>query len=72
VTRDAFGTAAAAFLVGANCGAVPVAISAISGNNCAVVKVNTFEAFDPSRLLRSSSDFDDEDEASRLARCARN
>jgi hypothetical protein len=72
VTRDAFGTGTAEFLVCANCGVVPVAISEISGNTYAVVNVNTFEAFDPSRLLRSSSDFDDEDEATRLARRARN
>ena len=72
VSPYAFGTRTATFHVCANCGAVPFVTSEIEGHRYAVVNVNAFENFDPSRLRRGSADFEGEDTSSRLARRARN
>ncbi len=72
VSKYAFGTETAAFHVCARCGAVPLVTSEIDGHLYAVVNVNTFEGFDPSRLHRASASFDGEDVQSRLARRSKN
>jgi hypothetical protein len=72
VSKYAFGTETAAFHVCARCGAVPLVTSEIDGRLYAVVNVNTFEGFDPSRLNRAGASFDGEDVQSRLARRSRN
>jgi len=68
----AFGTGTAAFHVCANCGIVPVVTSRLDGREYAVVSVNAFEGVEPSLLRRAPISFDDEDEATRLARRKRN
>ena len=72
VSRYAFGTHTASFLVCARCGVVPVVTSEVEGRLHAVVSVNALEDVDPSRIRRSPVSFDGEDEDSRLARRARN
>lgn len=72
VSRYAFGTRTADFLVCAHCGAVPAAVSRIEGRLYAVVNVNTFERLDPARIQRAPSSLDGETEAARLARRQRN
>jgi len=54
------------------CGVVPFVVSTIEGRLYAVVNVNTFEEFDPSSLLRVTTNFDGEDSGSRLDRRKRN
>ena len=71
VSRYAFGTKTADFHICATCGAVPVVTSDIDEKTYAVVNVNTFERLDPSILRRTATNFDGEDEATRLARRAR-
>jgi hypothetical protein len=68
VSRYAFGTQTAEFLVCARCGVVPVVISEIDERLYAVVNVNVFENVVPSLIRRTSGSFDGEDAASRLAR----
>jgi len=51
---------------------VPLVTSEIANHLYAVVNVNVFENVDPSRLRRTSADFEGEDVESRLARRARN
>lgn len=72
VSSYAFGTRTALFHVCSRCGIVPVVTSRIEGRLYAVVSVNTFENVDPARLKQAPADFDGEDEATRLARRARN
>ena len=72
VSAYAFGTGTAEFHVCSRCGAVPVVSSRIDGHRYAVVNVNAFDDVDRSRLRRAAVSFDGEDEASRLARRARN
>ncbi|MHB8678902.1 MAG: GFA family protein [Rudaea sp.] len=72
VSAYRFGTKTAEFHVCATCGGVPVVTSEIDGNVYAVVNVNTFENLDSSLLQHTSITLDDEDEAARLARRARN
>ncbi|MFL6547399.1 MAG: GFA family protein [Povalibacter sp.] len=72
VSRYAFGTRTAEFHVCSDCGVPPVVTSTIEGKVYAVVNVNTFEGIEPSLLKRSSASFDDESEATRLARRQRN
>jgi hypothetical protein len=72
VSRYAFGTGNAAFQVCARCGIVPVVTGLIDGTLYAVVNVNSFEGVDPSLIRRESANFDNEDEAARLARWKRN
>ena len=66
-----FATGTAEFHVCSNCGVVPFVTSEIEGTLRAVVNVNTFEGVDPGTFVESTSDFDGEDVASRLARRAR-
>jgi hypothetical protein len=68
VSKYAFGTETATFHVCARCGAVPLVTSEVASRLYAVVNVNTFEGFDPSRLRRATTNFDGEDMQSRLAR----
>ena len=68
VSRYAFGTETATFHICARCGVVPLATSEIASHLYAVVNVNTFAGFDPSRLRRVTTTFDDEHIESRLAR----
>ncbi|HSC24038.1 MAG TPA: hypothetical protein VLG08_10015 [Casimicrobiaceae bacterium] len=72
VSRYEFGTRTATFHVCTRCGVVPVVTSDIRGRRYAVVNANAFEGVDPSRLRRSSTNFDDEDADARLARRERN
>jgi hypothetical protein len=72
VTRYAFGTKTAEFHICAVCGIVPLVISRMDGRDYAVVNVNTFDGVDPALLQRTGVSFDDEDEATRLARRRRN
>jgi hypothetical protein len=68
VSRYAFGTRTAEFLVCADCGVAPLVISRIDGHDYAVVNVNTFTDVDRSLLQLQTVDFEGEDEAERLAR----
>lgn len=68
VSRYAFGTRTAEFLVCTRCGIVPVATSLIEGRRFAVVNVNTFDDVAPALLQRSAADFDGEESDARLAR----
>lgn len=72
VSKYLFGTKTATFYVCSRCGATPVVASEIGDRLYAVVNVNTFEDFDPSRIRRTSADFEGEEVESRLARRSRN
>jgi len=72
VSRYAFGTRTAEFHICARCGVVPVVSSRIGERLYAVVSVNAFENVPPGMLRHASASFDGEDEASRLARRAKN
>jgi hypothetical protein len=72
VSRYAFGTRTADFLVCGHCGAVPVVTSRIEGRLYAVVSVNALENVDPAMLKRGPVSFEGEDGPARLARRARN
>ncbi|MBG9388625.1 GFA family protein [Caenimonas aquaedulcis] len=72
VSRYAFGTKTATFHICSECGVVPVVTSEIDGKLYAVVSVHAFEGVDPALLRHAPASFDGEDEASRLARRARN
>lgn len=67
VSRYAFGTRTAEFLVCRRCGAVPVCISRIEGRLHAVVNVNTLEAPTPA-FERAAVSFDGEATEARLRR----
>jgi hypothetical protein len=72
VSRYAFGTATAQFVVCANCGAVPLVTSRIDDRVHAVVNVNTFDGIEPARISISPASFDGEEVGDRLARRKRN
>jgi hypothetical protein len=72
VSRYSFGTRTAVFHVCAGCGAVPVVTSEIDGRTYAVVSVNALDGAEQLRITRTSVSFNGEDEATRLARRARN
>jgi hypothetical protein len=72
VSKYVFGTETAAFHICNRCGAVPIVTSEIAGHLYAVVNVNTFEDFDPSRLRRATASYGGEDIESRLARRRKN
>jgi hypothetical protein len=72
VSRYAFGTETAEFLICARCGIVPVVTSRIDGRVYAVVSVNAFENVDPSLLRRAPMSFAGEQTDSRLERRKRN
>ena len=72
VSRYSFGTSTAVFHVCAVCGAVPVVTSQIEGRTYAVVSVNAFDGVEQLRIARAPVSFEGEDEATRLARRARN
>jgi hypothetical protein len=67
-----FGTGTAQFHLCTTCGVVPVVTSTIAKQVYGVVNVNAFEGVDARLLNRASTSFDGEDEASRLARRAKN
>ena len=68
VSRYAFGTKTASFLICSRCGVAPVVTSRIDGRLYAVVNVNTFDGVEPSLLRRVPATFDGESEDARLAR----
>jgi hypothetical protein len=72
VSRYAFGTGTATFLVCATCGSVPIVTSDIDGRTYAVVNVNTLENVDPAWLVRAPASFGSETLDARLARRQRN
>lgn len=72
LSKYTFGTRTAEFYVCSCCGAVPFVVSAIEDHLYAVVNVNTFEGIDPSSFVRTGTDFEGEDTASRLERRTRN
>jgi hypothetical protein len=72
VSKYVFGTETATFHVCTRCGTVPIVTSEIANHLYAVVNVNAFENFDPSRLRRATASFDGEDIDSRLARRCKN
>ena len=71
VSRYAFGTRTAEFLVCSRCGVIPAVTSQIDGRLYAVVNVNTFENVDPAIVRRAPSNFEGEDTETRLARRTR-
>lgn len=66
-----FGTRTAQFHICRGCGIVPVVTSRIDGHLYAVVSVNAFENVVPELLQPAAATFDNETEATRLARRAR-
>jgi hypothetical protein len=72
VSRYAFGSETAEFHICSRCGVVPVVTSTIDANLYAVVNVNTFQGTDASLVKRAASDFEGEEQGSRLARRKRN
>ena len=67
-----FGTRTAEFHVCAVCGVVPFVTSEIDGSLYAVVNIATFEGNESRTFEVSGTDFDGEDEVSRLARRQQN
>ena len=74
VSRYAFGTHTAEFLVCATCGVVPVVTSQIDDHLYAVVSVNALHDVDPALIRRApeAANFDGENEEERLGRRQRN
>ena len=72
VSKYAFGSETATFLVCARCGTVPLVTSEIAGHLYAVVNVNALDNVDPAWLRRTVTHFEGEDVESRLARRQRN
>lgn len=68
VSRYAFGTRTAEFLVCRHCGVVPACLSVIDGRTYAVISVNAIDNVDPARFKRASVSFDDEALDDRLDR----
>lgn len=68
VSKYAFGTKTADFHVCARCGAVPLVTCELDDRLYAVVNVNVLDAVDPSRLRRSTADFEAEAVEARLDR----
>ena len=67
-SRYRFGTATADFVVCSDCGVAPLVLSNIDGRRYAVVNVNTFDSDHGFELSQTATDFDAEDESSRLER----
>jgi hypothetical protein len=72
VSRYAFGTKTAEFLVCSRCGVVPVVTSRINDHLYAVVSVNAFDKVDAALIQSTPATFEGEAEDARLARRARN
>ena len=72
LSRYAFGSGTAEFLVCAGCGVTPVVTSRIEGRTYAVVNVNTFENVERARLRAMPASFEGEEVAARLERRRRN
>jgi hypothetical protein len=72
VSRYAFGTKTAEFLICSRCGIVPLVTSRLGGRDYAVINVNTFDGIDAAMLRRAPASFDGETESERLARRKRN
>ncbi len=72
VSRYAFGTATADFLVCARCGVVSVATSCIEGRLYAVVNVQALDDIDPSLFRHESVHLDNEEKCVRIARRKQN
>lgn len=72
VTRYAFGTRTAQFHICTHCGVVPVVSSEIAGRPYAVVNVNALEDLPPGCVQQQPTNFDGEDEVTRLARRQKN
>jgi hypothetical protein len=72
VTRYAFGTETAHFLVCARCGVAPLVTSQIEGTMYAVVNINAFDNLERSRIRSQPASFEEEDVSSRLERRRRN
>jgi len=72
VSKYAFGSRTATFLVCSRCGAVPLVTSEIDNHRYAVVNVNTFENIDALPIRRVAADFEGEAIEARLARRKRN
>ncbi len=68
VSRYAFGTKTADFLICSRCGVVPVVTCSLDGRLHAVVSVNAFDGVDQAMLRRSPASFEGETEAVRLDR----
>ena len=68
VSRYAFGTKTAEFLVCAVCGVVPLVTSEIESRLYAVVSVHALDGVDPSLLRHGEANFDGEGVDSRLER----
>jgi hypothetical protein len=68
VSRYAFETGTAEFLVCARCGVPPLVTSRIEGRLYAVVNVNTFDDIDPGSIEISRASFEGEAVDDRLAR----
>src|SRR6185295_219753 len=68
VSKYAFGTETALFHICSRCGVVPVVTSEIDGRLYAVVSVNAFEDGARSLLKPTPVSFEEETQASRLAR----
>ena len=72
VSRYAFGTETAEFIVCARCGVTPLVTSQIEGRTYAVVNVNTFENVERARLREVPASFEGEEVGARLERRRRN
>ena len=72
VCKYSFGTHTAEFHVCSTCGVVPIVTSTIDSGLYAVVNVNTFDGVEKSLLQVVPASFDEESEATRLARRKRN
>ena len=68
LTRYAFETRTADFLICSTCGVAPAVVSRIDERDYAVVNVNTFVSFPVSRIRRAPVSLGDEDERVRLDR----
>jgi len=72
VSKYRFGTKTADFYVCSICGVAPFVLSEINENLYAVVNINTFENAYSLSFSGSATNFDGEDEGSRLERRVRN
>jgi hypothetical protein len=72
ISRYAFGTGTADFLVCATCGVAPVVTSEIEGRLHAVVSVHAFENVERARIREMPISFEGEAVGERLARRQRN
>ena len=72
VSMYTHGTGTAEFHICSKCGVVPLVTSRIDNRLYAVVSVNAFDDVEPSLLRRAPVSFEEETEASRLARRKRN